>query len=90
MTGDDGPDGVKAFYIHIEARPDKVAEVRRMLADILGHVEGEPATGPRPEGRRVAEQAGLHRLAPRQGQQRARARFPGLLDAVLANADPAG
>ncbi len=46
MTGDDGPDGTKAFYIQIEAKPDKVAEVRRMLADILGHVEGEPATGP--------------------------------------------
>ena len=46
MTGRDGEDGTKAFYIHIEAKPDKVAEVRQMLADILGHVEGEPATGP--------------------------------------------
>jgi hypothetical protein len=46
MTGHDGDDGTKAFYIQIEAKSDKVAEVRRMLADILGYVEGEPATGP--------------------------------------------
>lgn len=46
MTGKDGDDGTKAFYIHVEARPDKVNEVRQMLADILGCVEGEPATGP--------------------------------------------
>jgi hypothetical protein len=46
MTGADGEEGVKAFYILIEARPDKTAEVRTMLADILGCVEGEPATGP--------------------------------------------
>jgi hypothetical protein len=46
MTGANGQDGTKAFYIQLEARPDKVAEVRQMLRDILGHVEGEPATGP--------------------------------------------
>jgi hypothetical protein len=46
MTGSDGEDGPKAFYIHVEARPDKVAEVREMLSEILGCVEGEPATGP--------------------------------------------
>jgi quinol monooxygenase YgiN len=46
VTGRNGEDGTKAFYIEIEAKPDKVAEVRQMLADILGHVEGEPATGP--------------------------------------------
>lgn len=46
MTGDDGPDGPKAFYIHIEARPGKEEEVRRMLADILACVQKEPATGP--------------------------------------------
>jgi hypothetical protein len=46
MTGRNGSDGTKAFYIHIEARADKTAEVRRMLSDILGCVEGEPATGP--------------------------------------------
>ncbi len=46
MTGHNGEDGTKAFYIHIEARPDKTAQVRQMLRDILGCVEGEPATGP--------------------------------------------
>jgi len=46
MTGDDGEDGTKAFYIHIEARTDTAAEVRQMLSEILGCVEGEPATGP--------------------------------------------
>ncbi len=46
MTGHNGEDGTKAFYIHIEARPDKSAQVRLMLRDILGCVEGEPATGP--------------------------------------------
>ncbi|MGI5229043.1 putative quinol monooxygenase [Actinoallomurus sp. CA-142502] len=46
MTGDDGEDGTKAFYILIEARPGKSDEVRAMLADILGCVDGEPATGP--------------------------------------------
>lgn len=46
MTGDDGMDGPKAFYIEIEARPGKEAEVELMLRDILACVEGEPATGP--------------------------------------------
>ena len=46
MTGHNGEDGTKAFYIHIEARPDRIPEVRRMLRDILTCVEGEPATGP--------------------------------------------
>lgn len=46
MTGRDGDDGTKAFYILIEARPDKTDEVRAMLADILECVEDEPATGP--------------------------------------------
>ena len=46
MTGRDGDDGTKAFYILIEARPDKTDEVRAMLADILDCVQGEPATGP--------------------------------------------
>jgi quinol monooxygenase YgiN len=46
MTGRDGDDGTKAFYILIEARPDKTDEVRGMLADILACVEDEPATGP--------------------------------------------
>lgn len=46
MTGRDGDDGTKAFYILIEARPDKTEEVREMLADILACVQDEPATGP--------------------------------------------
>jgi quinol monooxygenase YgiN len=46
MTGRDGDDGTKAFYILIEARPDKTDEVRAMLADILDCVQDEPATGP--------------------------------------------
>ena len=46
MTGHDGEDGTKAFYILIEARPDKTDEVRAMLADILACVQEEPATGP--------------------------------------------
>lgn len=46
MSGDNGEDGVKAFYIVIEARPDTTDEVRTMLADILRCVEDEPGTGP--------------------------------------------
>ncbi|WP_199589242.1 putative quinol monooxygenase [Blastococcus sp. TF02A-26] len=46
MTGHDGDDGTKAFYILIEARPGKTDEVRTMLADILACVQEEPATGP--------------------------------------------
>lgn len=46
MTGDDRDEDPKAFYIHIEARPGKEDEVVRMLQDILGCVETEPATGP--------------------------------------------
>ena len=46
MTGADGADGPKAFYILIEARPGKEDEVIQMLRDIGACVEGEPATGP--------------------------------------------
>lgn len=46
MTGTDGDDGPKAFYIHIEALPGKGDEVVQMLRDILACVEDEPATGP--------------------------------------------
>ena len=46
VTGENGEDGPKAFYIHIEARPGKEAEVILMLKDIYGCVLGEPATGP--------------------------------------------
>jgi quinol monooxygenase YgiN len=46
MTGQDGPDGPKAFYILIEARPGREDEVVQMLADIRACVEDEPATGP--------------------------------------------
>ncbi len=46
MTGDDGDDGPKAFYIHIEARPGHEDDVVTMLKDIFGCVLDEPATGP--------------------------------------------
>ena len=46
MTGSDGDDGPKAFYILIEARTGKEDEVVQMLADIRAAVKKEPATGP--------------------------------------------
>lgn len=46
MTGDDGADGPKAFYILIEARPGKQDEVVQMLRDIRACVKGETATRP--------------------------------------------
>jgi hypothetical protein len=46
MTGDDGAEGPKAFYILIEALPGREEEVVRMLRDICACVEDEPATGP--------------------------------------------
>jgi hypothetical protein len=46
MTGDDGSEGSKAFYILIEALPGREEEVLRMLPDIRACVENEPATGP--------------------------------------------
>lgn len=46
VTGENGDDGHKAFYIHIEAKPGKENEVVQMLHDIYGCVLGEPATGP--------------------------------------------
>jgi hypothetical protein len=46
MTGDDGVEGPKAFYILIEALPGREEEVLRMLRDIHVCVENEPATGP--------------------------------------------
>ena len=46
MTGSDGAEGPKAFYIEIEARPGKEAEVEQMLRDIRACVEREPETGP--------------------------------------------
>jgi quinol monooxygenase YgiN len=46
MTGVDGADGPKAFYILIEARPGKEDEVMQMLRDVHACVENEPETGP--------------------------------------------
>lgn len=46
MTGSDGADGPKAFYILIEALPGRQDEVVQMLRDIRAAVEDEPATGP--------------------------------------------
>jgi hypothetical protein len=46
MTGEDGADGPKAFYILIEALPGREEDVMRMLRDIRACVEDEPATGP--------------------------------------------
>lgn len=46
VTGENGENGPKAFYIHIEAKPGKGGEVVQMLRDIYGCVLDEPATGP--------------------------------------------
>ena len=46
MTGEDGPDGPKAFYILIEARSGCADQVEQMLRDIRACVEEEPGTGP--------------------------------------------
>ena len=46
MTGEDGADGPKAFYIRLEALPGKEEQVLKMLQDILACVQKEPATGP--------------------------------------------
>jgi len=46
MTGSDGVDGPKAFFIEIEALPGKEEDVVQMLRDIRAAVEDEPATGP--------------------------------------------
>jgi hypothetical protein len=46
VSGSNGEDGRKAFYIHIEALSGKETEVVRMLEDVLGCVNDEPATGP--------------------------------------------
>ncbi|WP_440465859.1 putative quinol monooxygenase [Pseudomonas sp. YH-1] len=46
VLGENGDEGPKAFYIHIEARPGKEEAVIQMLRDIHGCVLGEPATGP--------------------------------------------
>ncbi len=46
LRGENGVEGPKAFYIHIEARPGKERAVMQMLRDIYGCVLDEPATGP--------------------------------------------
>ena len=46
MTGNDGADGPKPFYILIEARPGEEGEVMQMLRDICTCVSDEPSTGP--------------------------------------------
>lgn len=46
VKGEQGDEGRKAFYIHIEAIPGKEDQVAQMLSDILACVEQEPATGP--------------------------------------------
>lgn len=46
VNGENGKDGHKAFYIHIEAKPGKDDEVIQMLRDIYGCVLDEDATGP--------------------------------------------
>lgn len=46
VTGENGEDGPKAFYIHIEALPGREDEVVQMLRDIFACVLEEPATGP--------------------------------------------
>lgn len=44
--GEQGEEGRKAFYIHIEALPGKEEEVLQMPCDIRACMESEPATGP--------------------------------------------
>lgn len=46
QIGEQGDEGRKAFYIHIEAKPGREEEVLQMLRDIRACVEGEPGTGP--------------------------------------------
>jgi hypothetical protein len=46
LTGQDGEDGPKAFYIHVQAQPGKENLVIEMLNDIFNCVMDEPATGP--------------------------------------------
>ena len=46
VLGDQGPEGRKAFFIEIEARPGQEDAVVQMLRDIRACVEDEPATGP--------------------------------------------
>ena len=46
VTGENGEDGPKAFYIHIEAQPGREDDVIQMLRDIFDCVMDEPATGP--------------------------------------------
>lgn len=46
VSGEQGDDGRKAFYIHIEAIPGNEDQVVQMLREILACVEQEPATGP--------------------------------------------
>ena len=46
VTGDNGEDGPKAFYIHVQANSGQEDLVVDMLHDIFGCVLGEPATGP--------------------------------------------
>jgi len=46
MTGDDGAEGGKAFYILIEALPGHEEDVIQMRRDIRACVGLEPATGP--------------------------------------------
>lgn len=46
VLGEQGSEGRKAFYIHIQALPGKEEQVMQMLRDIRDCVETEPATGP--------------------------------------------
>ncbi|MCS3761813.1 putative quinol monooxygenase [Bradyrhizobium centrosematis] len=46
VLGEQGPEGRKAFFIQIEARPGQEEAVVQMLRDIRACVEDEPATGP--------------------------------------------
>ena len=46
QIGEQGDEGRKAFYIHIEAKPGREEDVLQMLRDIRACVEDEPGTGP--------------------------------------------
>ena len=46
LSGVDSTPGQKAYYIHLEAKPEKANLVRDFLGDILVGVKEEPLTGP--------------------------------------------
>ena len=46
VLGEEDTPGQKAYYIHLEAKPDKADKVKQFLLDIHAGVDKEPGTGP--------------------------------------------